>query len=64
MVNNCTMSNAIAVNTNSISCLKGITKLIVPKDVICPEYMNQYNSWTAPTTPTTGAQGESREWLI
>ena len=57
MVNNCTMSNAIATNTASISslqnCCNSITKLVVPKDAICPAVMPQYNSWTAPTTPTT-----------
>jgi hypothetical protein len=59
MVNNCSMSNAIAVNTNSISalqnCCNSITKLVVPKDAICPAVMPEFNSWTAPTTPTTGA---------
>jgi hypothetical protein len=57
MVNNCKMSNAIAVNTNSITalqnCCNSITKLVVPKDSICPEVMPMYNSWTAPTTTTT-----------
>lgn len=52
-VNNATMSAAIATNANSISALEGccnkITKLVVPKDAICPEYMTRYNSWTAPT---------------
>ena len=28
-------------------------KLVMPKDSICPPVMPQYNSWTAPTTPTT-----------
>lgn len=59
MVNNCSMSNAIAVNTNSINalqnCCNSITKLVVPKDAICPAVMPEFNSWTAPTTPTTGA---------
>ena len=32
----------------------GITKTVVPKDAICPEYMPRYNSWTAPVTTTTG----------
>ena len=36
-----------------VGCLKqtvdSITKLVVPKDVVCPEYMQRYNSWTAPT---------------
>ena len=49
MVNNCSMSNAIAVNTNSISALKdccnSITKLVIPSTVIC----------TQGTTTTTGA---------
>jgi hypothetical protein len=56
-VNNCKMSNAIAVNSNSISalqnCCNSITKLVVPKDAICPSVMPEFNSWTAPTTPTT-----------
>jgi hypothetical protein len=56
-VNNCKMSNAIAVNTNSISalqnCCNSITKLVVPKDAICPSVMPEFNSWTAPTTTTT-----------
>lgn len=36
--------------------LAGITKTVVPKDAICPEYMNRYNAWVAPTnaTPSTG----------
>lgn len=30
-------------------------KLVMPLDNICPEAMQRYNSWTAPTTtPTTG----------
>ena len=58
-VNNCKMSNAIAVNSNSITalqnCCNSITQLVVPKSAICPEVMPMYNSWTAPTTTTTGA---------
>lgn len=52
-VANAQMSSAIATNANSIAALQNvcgqITKTIVPKDAICPEYMNRYNSWTAPT---------------
>ena len=44
----------INCTNNHLNCLQtvvnGITKTIVPKDAICPEYMNRYNSWTAPTT--------------
>lgn len=48
--------SALAQATNSAiaginNTLCGITKTIVPKEAICPEYMNRYNSWTAPTTP-------------
>lgn len=31
----------------------GLTKTIVPITNVCPEPMKLYNSWTAPTTPTT-----------
>lgn len=45
---------------SQINCMNGrigglqqtvehITKIVVPKDVVCPEYMQRYNSWTAPT---------------
>lgn len=48
-----TSSCGISQLTNAIACinntLSGITKTIVPKDAICPEYMNRYNSWAAPT---------------
>lgn len=44
----------INCTNNHLNCLQtvvnSITKTIVPKEAICPEYMNRYNSWTAPTT--------------
>lgn len=43
-------NNAIAGINNTLST---ITKTVVPKDAICPEYMPRYNSWTAPATTTT-----------
>lgn len=53
MVNNATMSAAIAQNANSIEALKnvcsGITKTVVPITAVCPQPMPQYNSWTEPT---------------
>ena len=59
MVNNCSMSNAIAVNTNSISalqnCCNSITKLVVPNSAICPGWGDVTVSVTPTTTPTTGA---------
>ena len=57
MVNNCSMSNAIAVNTNSISalqnCCNSITKLVVPNSAICPGW-GAVDVTITPTT-TTGA---------
>ena len=48
-----TSACGIAQLNNVVS---NITKTIVPKDVICPEYMLAKNAWVAPaTTTTTGA---------
>lgn len=51
-----------ATNTATISCVQGqvaqlaaLTKVIIPATNICPEPMSKFNSWVAPTTPTTGA---------
>lgn len=48
-----------ATNTATIGCiqqqvaqLQGLTKVIVPKDSICPEPMPRYNSFVAPTQTT------------
>lgn len=37
-----------------IAQLQGLTKLIVPITSVCPQPMPEFNSWTAPTTTTTG----------
>lgn len=49
-----------ATNTAAISCINGqiaqlmaLTKTVIPTSSICPEVMTRYNSWVAPTTPTT-----------
>lgn len=51
-----------ATNTATINCMAGqiaqlmsLTKTIVPANNICPTPMPEFNSWTAPTAPTTGA---------
>jgi hypothetical protein len=51
-----------ATNNATINCLAGqvaqlqsLTKTIIPITNVCPEPMKLYNSWTAPTAPTTGA---------
>ena len=38
---------------NSIAALNGLTKTVIPIGNVCPEPMPAYNSWTAPTAPTT-----------
>lgn len=45
----------ISCMQNTLSTLSGLTKTVVPIDNVCPAPMPQYNSWTAPTTTTTGA---------
>ena len=51
-----------ATNTATVNCLAGqvaqlqsLTKTIIPITNVCPEPLKLYNSWTAPTAPTTGA---------
>jgi hypothetical protein len=39
---------------NTINGLAALTKTVIPITNVCPEPMAKYNSWTAPTTTTTG----------
>lgn len=52
------LNNEIHNTKKEIMCYVNATfvpgKLVMPLDNICPEAMQRYNSWTAPTT-TTGA---------
>ena len=54
-VYNATQTGAIGCIQGQIAQLQSLTKMIVPITSVCPEPMKLYNSWTAPTTPTTGA---------
>jgi hypothetical protein len=38
---------------NTVATLSGLTKTVIPIGNVCPEPMPMYNSWTAPTAPTT-----------
>ena len=53
----CLANNGLTALTGQVNCLAatvaGITKTVVPITSVCPTPMPQYNSWTAPTTPTT-----------
>lgn len=41
-----------------IAALNGLTKLVIPKNSICPEVMPRYNTWAAPAaTETATAAG-------
>ena len=50
-VYNATNNATIACLQNQIACLQGLTKVVIPATSVCPEPMNRYNSWTAPTAP-------------
>lgn len=54
-VHNATNDAVLGCMQNQINTLLGLTKVIVPAANICPTPMPQYNSWTAPTAPATGA---------
>lgn len=43
-------NNAITSINNTLGT---ITQTVIPKSVIVPEFMDRYNSWTAPTSTTT-----------
>ena len=51
------LNNRIDTTKNEVMCYCNATfvpgKLVMPLDSICPEAMQRYNSWTAPTTSTT-----------
>lgn len=53
-VHNATSDGVVGCMAQQIAALQGLTKLIVPATSVCPAPMPQYNSWTAPTAPTTG----------
>lgn len=52
-VTNAQVTANISCMQGNIATLMGLTKTIVPITNVCPEPMKLYNSWTAPTAPTT-----------
>lgn len=50
---NTAQTGTINCMAQQIAALNGLTKLVIPGASICPEMMPRYNSWTAPTAPTT-----------
>lgn len=51
---NATQTATLNCMANQIAALNGMTKLVIPKANICPEPMDRYNSWTAPTGTASG----------
>jgi hypothetical protein len=57
----CQLNSKIEMVASTSACgiaqlnniVSNITKTIVPISSVCPQPMAQFNSWTAPTTPTT-----------
>ena len=43
----------ISCMQGQINTLMGMTKTVIPIGNVCPEPMQRYNSWTAPTAGTT-----------
>ena len=55
-----TCACGIAQNTAAITALQntvaGITRTVIPRTAICPEVMERWNSWTAPTATAPAVQ--------
>ena len=51
---NATQTATLNCMANQIAALNGMTKLVITKTNICPEPMDRYNSWTAPTNAASG----------
>lgn len=47
---NTQLTSNLSCLQNTVATLSGLTKTVIPVDSICPEPMQRYNSWTAPTT--------------
>lgn len=52
-VYNATNNSIIGCIQSQIAQLQSLTKMVIPKSSICPEPMDRYNSWTAPTITST-----------
>lgn len=52
-VYNATNNATLNCLAQQVAVLQGLTKTVIPKSSICPEPMDRYNSWTAPTAATS-----------
>lgn len=46
---NATNTQAMQCMAQQIAALQDLTKIVIPRNNICPEVMPRYNSWVAPT---------------
>lgn len=54
---NATQTATMGAMAQQIAALNSMTKLVIPKTNVCPEPMDRYNSWSAPTDTTTTNAG-------
>lgn len=52
---NATQTATMNCMAGQIAALNGMTKMVIPKGNVCPEPMDRYNSWTAPTAAAATA---------
>lgn len=52
---NATQTATMSCMASQIAALNGMTKMVIPKGNVCPEPMDRYNSWTAPTAAAATA---------
>ena len=52
-VYNATNNATLACMQQQIACLQALTKVVIPATSVCPEPMNRYNAFVAPTAPAT-----------
>ena len=50
---NAQITGNISCMQNTINTLSGLTKTVIPINSICPEPMQRFNSWVAPTAEAT-----------
>lgn len=52
-VYNATNNGTLVCMQQQIACLQALTKVVIPATSVCPEPMNRYNAFVAPTAPAT-----------
>ena len=53
---NATQVQVLNMYGQQIAALQDLTKIVIPRNNICPEVMSRYNTWVAPTTVAPDTQ--------